>query len=240
MKLLLCSLAIFASVYSQKLPNYIVPCARNKPDFHQCCIDNGVKAIPYILKGDRAQRIPPLAPLKLPKVAIEANNNFRITLTDLVVSGIDTVTLKDVVFDFDKNLIKVALMMDYLTVVAQYDIDGSLIVPLQGKGPANITSIRPYIEYEVDFSIVQKDGKEYMNVEKDRLQLNSQEAYYQLDNLFGNPQLSAETNKILNENAKDVGKELNGPITQTIRTIVTGLITGYLTRVPLDMIFLKE
>ncbi|GJQ79343.1 hypothetical protein Trydic_g7800, partial [Trypoxylus dichotomus] len=34
----------------QKLPSYIIPCVRTKPDFHQCCIDNGIKAIPYILK----------------------------------------------------------------------------------------------------------------------------------------------------------------------------------------------
>lgn len=52
--------------------------------------------------------------------------------------------------------------------------------------------------------------------------------------------LGDETNKILNENAKDVGKELSGPISETIRTIVTELIKGYLTRVPVDKIFLKE
>lgn len=46
------------------------------------------------------------------------------------------------------------------------------------------------ISYLVDFSIVNRGGQDYIQMDKDDLQLRSEKVYYHLDNLFGNPQLS--------------------------------------------------
>ncbi|GJQ80649.1 hypothetical protein Trydic_g9233 [Trypoxylus dichotomus] len=197
-------------------------------------------AVTFKIAGDKQFKVPPLAPLKVPKVSIEPNNNLKITVTDLVISGIETAKLEDVVFDFDKKIIKVKLLMDHLNVLANYEIDGRLLVQLRGSGPMNITTKNSHIEYLVNFNTVNKNGKDYMTVDKDKVTLFSEFLHYQLDNLFGNKELSDQTNKILNENFREVGNELSGPVTETIRSIVTNLIKNYLTKIPMDEIFLKE
>ncbi|KRT84171.1 hemolymph juvenile hormone-binding protein [Oryctes borbonicus] len=155
MRLLLASLLVICGcAWGQKLPSYVIPCVRTKPDFHQCSIDNGIKAIPYILKGDKQYKIPPLAPLKVPQVSIQPNDNLKITLTDLVISGIETAKLEDVLFDFDKKIIKVKLLMEYLMVLGNYEIDGRLLVQLRGSGPLNITTELPSRRLVLNISFI--------------------------------------------------------------------------------------
>ncbi|KAK9751315.1 hemolymph juvenile hormone binding protein (JHBP) [Popillia japonica] len=214
MQILLVTLLFFCGyVSSQELPSYITLCVRTRPDFHQCCIDSAVKAIPHILKGDKRFKVPSLSPLKVPR---------------------------DVIIDFKSNKINITLLMDYLKILGRYEIDGQLLVPLRGNGDLNITTENTQISYLVDFSIVNRGGQDYIQMDKDDLQLRSEKVYYHLDNLFGNPQLSEQTNRILNENANEVGNEINGPVRETIRSIVNGLFANYLTKYPLDQVFLKE
>ncbi|GJQ74788.1 hypothetical protein Trydic_g21630 [Trypoxylus dichotomus] len=224
----------------QQIPDYITRCVRTNPDFQQCAIASATKAIPHILRGDRKYNIPSLTPFKIPKVTIQTSSNLKIVATDLVIYGIDTVKLKNLMFDFDKKTVKISLLMDYLTVLSQYEIDGRLIVPLQGRGSSNITTTNSNIDYRADFSIQEKDGKDYMNIDKDLVTMKSEDVHYQLENLFGNQQLSDETNNVLNEHSKEIANELRGPVSETIRSAVSGIIRSFLTKIPMDEIFLKD
>lgn len=51
-------------------------------------------------------------------------------------------------------------------------------------------TVGSHIEYLLNFNVEQKNGKEYIKIEKDKLTLKSQHVHYQLDNLFGNKELS--------------------------------------------------
>lgn len=58
---------------------------------------------------------------------------------------------------------------------------------------SNIFLVNSNVDYQVDFSVVKKNGKDYMQIDKDALKLKSENAYYHLHNLFGNQQLSKLT-----------------------------------------------
>lgn len=73
---------------------------------------------------------------------------------------------------------------------------------------------------------------------KSTLILDPKTTYYDLQNLFnGDPVLGPEMNKFLNENHKDVGKDLNPAISDVISTIITHILSTLIEKVPFDDIF---
>ncbi|XP_022905092.1 protein takeout-like [Onthophagus taurus] len=232
-------LVVIVTVNCASLPSYIKTCARtlSPQEFSKCATENGKLAIPSVLKGDRTFKVPPMVPLRLPKVELQAGQGLKLKATDIIASGLDTVNLQDITADFDNKKFTAKLHFDYITIVGDYEVDGRLLVPLRGHGPLNISIYDVNVEYGFNYDLVKKNGADYINVKSDTLKLKSQKQFYKLDNLFGNPRISEETNKVLNENASEISKELNGPVSEIIKTLVTQLVKNYMTGVSIAEIF---
>lgn len=96
-------------------------------------------------------------------------------------------------------------------------------------------------DYFYTFDLVKgDDGKEYIKTKESMLKLDPKLTYYDFQNLFnGDPVLGPEMNKFLNENHKEVGKDLNPAIGDVISTIITHILLTLIEKVPFDQIFLS-
>ncbi|KAJ8939702.1 hypothetical protein NQ318_009802 [Aromia moschata] len=120
--------------------SYITPCKKADPNLNECAKQNGLKAIPSILKGDKSYKYPSLTPLKLPLIEISSSNNLAITLKDVLLNGLETVVFDKAAIDLDNKHIEVVVSFSRLNIQCIYTIDGQILVlPIKGNGPGNLT-----------------------------------------------------------------------------------------------------
>lgn len=108
-----------------------------------------------------------------------------------------------------------------------------------------------------DYDLIEKHGKEYIDLKNPTLSYVTERNYYYFGNLFnGDERLGTknlesqrlhviishfvgnEMNKFLNENWHEVSHDLGPAVSETISAIVTLILKGYFTRIPYDEIFL--
>lgn len=81
-------------------------------------------------------------------------------------------------------------------------------------------------------------GKEYLVFDKIDLDLNLSNGHLYFADLFrGNPELTANTNRIINENIVDIINDLKPVINKTISDIVLLLIRQVFERFSVDELF---
>ncbi|XP_050308147.1 protein takeout-like [Anthonomus grandis grandis] len=240
--LVLCLVEYIFVVNSAAIPSYITPCHKSDPNFRKCCIENGNKALPHLMNGDKSIKLPVLSPFKLDKVEVNSGPNLKITLTDISLYGFDTSTLKDLLFDFDNKIIEITMHSDMVQLIGTYDIKGKILVlPITGNGPANITIHDGIFKYKVSYKMEKRGGFDYVKLDQknDKLDFTITEAYFQLDNLFeGNKAMGDNVNKFLNANQQDVLKEVGGAISGTVRAIAYTVGNAVLSNIPYDQLFL--
>ncbi|PSN34102.1 hypothetical protein C0J52_12952 [Blattella germanica] len=113
-------------------------------------------------------------------------------------------------FDFDKKKLFFTYNAPKLILLGKYSISGRILVlPINGKGDINTTLIEPKLVNEVNLTFHEKDGEEFMALDKNlKVTTTVKRVYMHLTNLFnGNELLGREMNNFLNENWKEVSDE---------------------------------
>ncbi|KAF7266204.1 hypothetical protein GWI33_020484 [Rhynchophorus ferrugineus] len=241
----LVALVILGSVDAAKpLPSYITACRLSDPDLSKCAIENANKAIGPLLNGDAEYKTPKLSPMKVPELEMKSGDNLKIVLKDVTLYGLEKSLVENIKIDPKKHKVEIVVKVPWLNIDSQYTITGMiLILPISGNGPANMTFYDSTFNYAFDYDLYKKkDGKDYMRITKTYTDVNIDNAYFRLDNLFnGNKELGENMNTFLNENAKDVVKELGYPVVhKLIDFIVQKVIQTLIRVVPYDQIFLVE
>ncbi|XP_017773964.1 PREDICTED: protein takeout-like [Nicrophorus vespilloides] len=231
---LLAVFAAFLSCNSAEIPSYLTTCSRSDPNFQKCCLESGRRAIPQLAKGDKRLKLRVLEPLAIPEIRIDTSGNLKLTLTDVILYGLGNMQLRKMNFDLEKQTISLDMHNDNIQVIGDYTIDGRiLILPITGNGKINVTMVNGAIGYSFQYDIIQKNGVEYIKALEPDVTLVSERTYYKLDNLFnGDKRLGEEMNKFLNENHKEMSKELNPSITETISAIATEIVENVLNVIP--------
>lgn len=80
-----------------------------------------------------------MKPLIIPSVSLQPSGNLKITFTNCKVYGLDKAQVADMTLDPKGQKASITLHMDEVWMDADYDVNGQLLIlPIQGKGPANI------------------------------------------------------------------------------------------------------
>lgn len=88
--------------------------------------------------------------------------------------------------------------------------------------------------------VVEKGGREYLEVLRTKLILNPKSIHFLLENLFnGDKTLGDNMNKFLNENSHDIFNELKPSIVEAIGVIITAIASGPLNKYPYSDLFLQ-
>lgn len=71
------------------------------------------------------------------------------------------------------------------------------------------------------------------------LDFEPQRSWFKLDNLFnGDPVLGEQMSRFLDENWKEVGKDLNPALSDTVNAVITHILKVFITKVPFDELFI--
>lgn len=80
---------------------------------------------------------------------------------------------------------------------------------------------------------VVKDGKDYIEVQRTKLNLVPKKIFFSLENLFNGDKILGDTmNKFINENSHEIFNELKPSIVEGIGAIITSVANGPFSKHP--------
>ncbi|XP_030751750.1 uncharacterized protein LOC115879198 [Sitophilus oryzae] len=223
---------------NKELAPYIKPCKRYDSP---CAIKSANDALPSIIKGDRKYRVPPMLPLRVPRVDIDSGPNLKIKLSNVALYGLDTVKVVDFIQHRNKQTFTIKVHSKRLELQGTYNVKGRLLIlPIEGNGPFDVVTENSDAVHTVNYTLVRKKGEEYFHMEPDDvLDLKIGQAKIKLDNLFnGNKELGDNMNKFLNENFREVYDEVGQSITMAMRIFVRQIIGDISSLVPFKELFI--
>jgi len=142
--------------------------------------------------------------------------------------------------DLKKRHIEWDFKIPGVQIQGKYNISGQvLILPILGSGNASITIDDLSITYKYDWELVKKgNGKHYMNFTNSELLFENGRAHFKLDNLFNGDKLLGENmNYFLNQNWREVTKELGPALGEAIGEVFRLLLTNIADLVPYEYIY---
>ncbi|XP_023309702.1 protein takeout-like [Anoplophora glabripennis] len=225
---------------AKHLPPYIKTCRKDDPNFDECVKKHASEAIPNILKGDQEFKIPNLEPFTIPEILLDAGSDISIKLNDLVLKGISNIKLEDIKIDIEKQHAYIQFFLKTVSIDGKYDVDGRvLVLPIKGNGPLHIDCQNLIVDYVLDYKLLKKDGREYVDPDvSSKVSYTLEEVNLRLDNLFnGDKELGDRTNEFLNEHALELNNDFSSTLSEVINTVATTIFKKVLPLVPYDEVF---
>lgn len=90
----------------------------------------------------------------------------------------------------------------------------------------------------IEAKVVEKDGKEYLDVKNVKVHLKVKKLMIKFDSRTGNPDINDTVNKVINENWRDIYNELKPDLEKNIGSVVKSLIKPMFSEVPYKDFFL--
>lgn len=129
-----------------------------------------------------------------------------------------------------------------LTLYGDYKINGRvLVLPIQGDGKSTLVFEDVDINVKFKPKLIEKRGKTYMQIDSSSFSLdfNMRNMQLQFTNLFnGDKALGDNMNVFLNENWRDIMKELNPAIVYAIEEVIKSIVNRIFNKVPYYEMFL--
>ncbi|XP_044726746.1 circadian clock-controlled protein daywake-like [Chrysoperla carnea] len=223
------------------LPPWLTPCKGSDPNLPQCAEKEANKIIPMLVKGYPKLNVPVMNPLHIPEIKVQLNSQFKISLKDVDVYGLEETRAFDFNYDFKGFKIDFKLEIPRLVLLGEYDMDGRILFPVTGKGPGNITVVGGVYDIEFTYSLFEKKGVQYGHMDTVDVNIDIKRLYVQFDNLFnGNKELGDAANKAANNEWRVIFKELEPTIKECVKEVVLTVANGIGDRVPYGDIFSNE
>ncbi|CAG9863959.1 unnamed protein product [Phyllotreta striolata] len=226
---------------ARQLPSYIKPCSKSDPELNKCIKERAIEVLPRILQGDKSYKIPSFSPFRIPLIDVKGSSGLSFQLKDLELDGLNTTEIRTINFDIPNKKISVEVFIKDTKMNGRYSVDGKIFsLSLKGEGPANFNSENVTVHYTIDYELIFKNNKNFIDINnfKTNLDLDIAKTHYYFGNLFGgNKLLGDNLNQLLNDNPKEVD-ELSGDANKVIiNSIVSSLFTALFKIVSFDEIF---
>jgi len=231
------------AVEAKDLPANFDKCKRDA-NFDKCLVDAVNNAIVILKTGNKEFGIPPLEPLAVKSLVIDAGTapiNLKQTLKNILVHDmISTSKVQRYRTDLEKHLIICDSKTDRIEMIGDYEMSGRiLLLPITGSGKANITLLNTKIEHRLIGEPFERDGVKYMRLKEYRVELNPKRVYMHFENLFNDPLLSQTMNRFLNDNWELVFNELKIGYAKSFGKIFRNISNKLFEKIPFDSIFLS-
>ncbi|XP_023709338.1 protein takeout-like [Cryptotermes secundus] len=223
------------------LPTYIKPCARSNPDFNACALRSARDSFPYAVKGDPSFRLLPLDPMQVEQVKVEVGGagGLTVLMKNVHISGITDTKIEMTNFNFETRHIHHEATTPRLEVIGQYEVCGRVLqLPLSGSGNFNVTLVDTHLTYDVDYNLELIDGRRHLVPRNPETAVSPSRMHVKQIGLFkGNEMLDERTNEFLEENWKELLKELVPIMNTVFRDILFRFHTRFDSMVPFDVAF---
>ncbi|RZF35694.1 hypothetical protein LSTR_LSTR010015 [Laodelphax striatellus] len=222
-----------------KIPSYIHICNKDDPLVDECIWGSIESLKPYLKRGIPELGIPSCEPLYIPEIVINQGKgavSIQSTYTDIQVYGPSNFTLKAVRVDMDKDQIGLKIHIPKLRMTSTYTIRGRiLMLPIHGTGPSdgNYTDIEA--SALIQGAKFEKGGKTYFSVTDIFVDFIIGHASVYMGDLFnGDKELSDSMNLFLNDNWRNVAKEVKPILEETMGEMFKTFANKIFHKFPLD------
>ncbi|XP_060862963.1 protein takeout-like isoform X2 [Metopolophium dirhodum] len=199
---------------------------------------------PYISKGIPEMHILPLDPVMVPSVTLKQDSagsvNFVALFTDLKGYGAKNFQMQTIKASFKNQSLDIDLNLPLFRIESRYEVNGKiLILPIKGNGKfvGNVTNAEAKIKFDLKI-VKKKNNKTYIEIKPKKITLELGAVKLHFSNLFnGNKQLGDQTNRFINDNWKDLMKEIRPLLEDTVFTIVMGILKPVFETFSMDDLF---
>lgn len=138
--------------------SYIHVCGAKNPNLNQCII-NSVNALAPVLEvGIPELNIPPANPFEIETLPLADLPNFKAIGHNIKVYGLSTYKIKSLQVDLENQYLTIDLQFDDIHMLADYDLEARILIPIQGKGPISMNARRFNREISRSLSLFQAVG----------------------------------------------------------------------------------
>ncbi|XP_050443506.1 protein takeout-like [Adelges cooleyi] len=225
---------------SKLLKNY-ERCSLSSPDKNACVINALTSALPTIAKGVPSLGLFPVDPLRISFLEINQKGNsavqIKLRFKDLDIINLSDSVLKDPKFDFVNYNFSLSLdTKKQIFLKGNYDVSGKvLILPITGNGTCKLTFDNFEAFGNIKLKKIVKNGAEYLSPQKIIWTFTTSKMSLKLDNLFnGDKALGDNMNVFLNENWRDLLKDLQPAIEEALVFVIFEYAKQFFGRVPLS------
>ncbi|XP_034827661.1 protein takeout-like [Maniola hyperantus] len=240
---LLTAFTIAAAEY--ELPSDFLRCEQRDTKINDCL----KKAVPDALRrmkdGIPLLSVPPLEPLLVSGMNIESGAG-PVVITQIYkaikIHGLTDSILTTYKADLKHFRLRTDSITPKMEFIADYVMKGRILVlPIHGKGIANITMANLVVKHDLIGEPVVKDGETYMHIKDYRVKFIPGKVYLHFSNLFnGDKRLGDQMNIFLNENADLVFNELKESYEKSLSSVFQDVTNKIFDKVPMKKIFPEE
>ncbi|XP_053612600.1 circadian clock-controlled protein daywake-like [Plodia interpunctella] len=226
-----------ASAYFKTKPSFIKTCLKSDPEFDDCSRDAVQSLFNALGPGLPEIGLPPLDPLKIPKIRIlqgEGPVNVNAALDDVTVTGFGKTDVLLSQVDSKSYDFYTRVRVPKIRIEGTYDLKGKiLLIPLVGRGlcwfePTNMT-----IDIISDVKPYEKDDFIFFNITGAHVKYSIGGLTLRMNNLFdGIDALEDSTNAYLNANWRPVSESLRPILSKTIEDILLGFMQHLFNHLP--------
>ncbi|ETN58943.1 takeout [Anopheles darlingi] len=226
--------------YAAKFPDSFTRCNQ---DDGQCLLDAITATFRSFYKGVPEIGLVPLDPLRIDKMDIIQGDgpiNIELNFRKVDLLGFREAKIKKANgFTANPNKMELNLIVPVASLVGGYKINGKvLILPIQGEGASNMTMANCDITLRWIGKLVEKNGKQFYQVDKFKVNFDTSRFYMNFTNLFnGDKALGDNMNVFLNDNWPDILKELKPAIAAAFTQIFEAVVSNVFNKVPYSELY---
>ncbi|XP_059622686.1 protein takeout-like [Phlebotomus argentipes] len=239
-------LTVIGLTLGKELPDGFKRCRRNDPKLGQCLLQAVTDVLPQMKNGLPDFGIPSIDPLAINALTIQQGKNSPINLKqdfkNIQLSGISETRLTKYNPDLNNYILRCDGLTPRVDFVGDYTMDGRiLLLPITGKGKANITMVGLKTVHELIGEPIKKKGEVYIRFKEYNIKLLPKRVYLNFENLFnGDKVLGENMNRFMNENWELIFNELKGGYEDTFSYVFKDVTNKIFTKVPMNKIFLLD
>ncbi|KAI8441747.1 hypothetical protein MSG28_005445 [Choristoneura fumiferana] len=238
-------LVVVGLAVGEELPEDFVRCRQKDPNLNDCLKAAIPDALRKMRKGIPALAVPPLEPLLVAAINIHSgagpvvlSQNYR----HIQLHGLASTILTTYKADLPHYRLITNSMTPKMEFIADYVMKGRILVlPIQGKGIANVTMVNLVVKHDLIGEPVVRNGQTYMHIREYKVKFLPKRVYLHFTNLFnGDKRLGDQMNLFLNENSELVFNELKESYEKSLSSVFKNVTNTIFDKVPMNKIFIED
>ncbi|XP_017755794.1 PREDICTED: circadian clock-controlled protein [Eufriesea mexicana] len=230
--------ATFGAAFARQLPEFIHTCKRDTPDLGNCMKNSVEDLQPYLKKGIPEYKIPSLEPLVLDELAASAGD-IKLVLKNVTIHNASNFKIINLKANLSTLKFALNLELPSLQLTSHYDVDGKVLLRIQGNGPMECTlnDCKGIVKFQFEKS-QGDDGQTYLKLVELKTTVSVGSGKLNLHNLFNGDQVLGEAvNSAINANFVAFENEIKPGIEKGISKKFTNIANSILTQFTYDDLF---
>ncbi|XP_053616904.1 protein takeout isoform X1 [Plodia interpunctella] len=240
--LFVCLSVLHAGLADNSLPDSFRRCGQTDKKLNDCLKAAVPDALRKMREGIPSLGVPPMEPLHVAGINISSgagpvviSQNYR----NIKLHGLTDSLLTTYKADLKRYRLRTDSITPKMEFIGDYVMKGRILVlPIQGKGIANITMVNLVVKHDLIFEPVTRDGQIYMHMKDYRVKFIPERVILHFSNLFnGDKRLGDQMNLFLNENSELVFNELKESYEKSLSSVFQDVTNKIFDKVPMNKIF---